>query len=109
MGGKTDEAEAPAGLLEREGCVFCVCKGTTAMRGLQEDVNTHIQYICTPMCIHTLHLVSIIEMGATCQLCPIPLLLAGNARSAGQTGHAKQEVGALARSPVESSQTKWPT
>lgn len=42
MGGKIDEAEVPAGLLEREGCVFCVCvcKGATAVRGLQEDLHT---------------------------------------------------------------------
>lgn len=41
MGRKIDEAEVPAGLLEREGCVFCVslCKGIT-VRGLQEDLHT---------------------------------------------------------------------
>ena len=45
---------------------------------------------------HTPHLESIIETGAACQLCPIPLLLSGNARGAGQTGRVKFEVGALA-------------
>lgn len=45
---------------------------------------------------HTPHLESIIETGAACQLCPIPPLLSGNARGAGQTGRVNYEVGALA-------------
>lgn len=90
MRGKTDETEVPAGSLEREGWMFRVRKGAAAVRGLQEDLHTHVQYICTPIHAHTLHLVSIIEMGATCQLCPVPLSLTGNARGA---GHAKCEVG----------------
>ena len=53
------------------------------------------------MYIHTLHLVSIIAMGATCQLCPIPLLLTGNARGAGQTGQAEYEVGGGGRTGLE--------
>lgn len=42
---------------------------------------------------HTLHLVSIIETGASCQVCPLPILLTGNARGAGQTGHTKYKLG----------------
>lgn len=40
---------------------------------------------------YTIHLVSITEMGAACQLCPIPLLLTGNARGAGQTRHTQDK------------------
>lgn len=70
-------------------------------------MSTHSAY--AHLYTHTLHLVSIIEMGATCQLCPIPPPLTGNARGA---GHAKYEVGlwpAMQDGPlVESYQMKCP-
>lgn len=40
MRGKTDEAEVPAGSLEREGRMFGEREGTAAARGLQEDFHT---------------------------------------------------------------------
>lgn len=87
------------------GCMFCVRKGTAHKR-------THAPYLCTPMHAHTLHLVSVIERGAACQLCPVPVSLTGNARGAGQTGHAKHEVGrwpAVRDGPqVGTYQTKCP-
>ena len=107
MGGKTDEV--PAGLLKREGCVFSVRVrlpgGVYGRICTHEHVNSHahIQFMCTPLNIRTLHLVSITEMGAACQLCPIPLLLTGNARGAGQTSHAQDTGGALTNHLGETS------
>lgn len=91
--GEQCEAETPAEMLERESCVFLCLKVQLNWRFCGTHIYTHL---CAPMYIHTLHLVSIIKIGAGCQLCHSPLLLTGNARGAGQTGHAKYKVGALA-------------
>lgn len=64
--GEQCEAEAPAEMLERESGVFLVL-----FKGSALDLTGVLWHTCTHTCapIHTLHLVSIIKIGAGCQLC----------------------------------------